>query len=93
MSALKLIPRISEKAIGSAERGVYIFEVPTATNKVEVARAVADRFKVEVVAVNMLITKGKAKRFRQIRGRESDFKRAMVKLKKGQTIALFEGGK
>lgn len=91
--SLILTPRISEKAIGLAERGVYVFEVPTTTNKMEVARAVKAQYKVDVVDVNILIHKGKLKRFRQVMGRQTDTKKALVKLKTGQSIALFEGAK
>ncbi len=88
-----LTPHISEKAVAQAERGVYVFEVPTATNKVEITRAAEERFKVKVTAVNILLNKGKVKRFRRTLGRERDIKKAMVRLKQGQTIALFEGAK
>ncbi len=91
--SLVLNPRISEKAIRLAERGTYIFDVPTATNKIEIAKAVESAFKVEVVDVNVLIHKGKLKRFKRILGRERDSKKAMVTLKKGQSIKLFEGVK
>lgn len=91
--SLILTPRISEKSIGLAERGVYVFDVPASTNKHEVAKAVAEQFKVEVAEVNMLVHKGKLKRFRRVLGRQSDTKKAMVKVKKGQSIALFEGAK
>jgi large subunit ribosomal protein L23 len=93
MSELILTPRISEKAVAQAERGVYVFEVPTSTNKIEVARAVESQFKVNVMDVNIAITKGKVKRFRRTLGRERDTKKAMVRLKSGQSIALFEGAK
>lgn len=93
MSQLVLVPRISEKAIGSAERGVYVFEVPLTANKIEVAKTVSERFKVEVTDVNIMIHKGKLKRFQRRLGRQNDTKKAIVKLKKGQTIALFEGAK
>lgn len=93
MSQLTLTPKISEKAISLAERGVYVFEVPASTNKIEVAKAVESTFKVNVTDVNMIITKGKLKRFKQVKGRQKDIKKAMVKVKAGQSIALFEGAK
>lgn len=91
--SLILTPRISEKAIGMAERGVYVFEVPSGTNKHEIAKAVAAQYKVEVTGVNILVHKGKVKRFRRVLGRQGNTKKAMVKVKAGQTIALFEGAK
>jgi len=93
MSQLILTPKISEKAMYMAERGIYIFEVPTSTNKIEVAKAVEATFKVNVTDVNMIVAKGKVKRFRRLVGRERDIKKAMVKVKAGQSIALFEGAK
>lgn len=93
MSPMILTPKISEKSIDLAERGVYVFEVPTSANKIEVAKAVEAAFKVNVTDVNIVITKGKAKRFRQVLGRQKDVKKALVKLKKGQKIALFEVAK
>jgi large subunit ribosomal protein L23 len=94
MNAPVLVPRISEKAIALAEKGVYVFEVPTSTNKIEVAKAVESAFKVNVVAVNMLITKGKqvSRRYGKHAGRRNNVKKAMVTLQSGQKIALFEEG-
>jgi large subunit ribosomal protein L23 len=91
--SLVLTPKISEKAIYLAERGIYIFEVPSSTNKIEVAKAVEAAFKVNVTDVNIVIAKGKLKRFKQILGRQKDIKKAMVKVKAGQSIKLFEGAK
>jgi large subunit ribosomal protein L23 len=97
MSHLILTPRISEKAIGQAEAGMYVFDVPKTANKIEVKKAVEAQFKVKVETVNVMIVKGKIKRLRtktvSLKGRESDQKKAIVKLKKGQSIALFEGAK
>jgi large subunit ribosomal protein L23 len=91
MNHIVLTPKISEKAIYLAERGIYVFEVPTSTNKIEVTKAVEAAFKVNVTDVNMIITKGKLKRYKQILGRQKDVKKAMVKLQPGQKISLFEG--
>lgn len=93
MSQLILTPKISEKAINLAERGIYVFEVPQSANKIEVAKAVEAAFKVNVIDVNMMIAKGKTKRFRRVLGRQRDIKKALVKVKAGQSIALFEGAK
>lgn len=87
---MKLLPRVSEKAVEQASRGVYIFDVPTSATKPAVARAVADTFKVKVEEVNMLVQQGKVKTFRRMKGRRADIKKAYVKLEKGQKIALFE---
>lgn len=88
-----LVPRISEKAVGSAEEGIYVFEVPTSANKIEIEKALKEQFKVDAISVNTMILKGKTKRFQKQLGRQKDTKKAVVRLKKGQTIALFEGAK
>ena len=93
MSQMILTPKISEKAIYLAERGIYVFEVPTSANKIEVTKAVEAAFKVNVTDVNIVISKGKLKRFKNVLGRQKDTKKAMVKLKAGQSIALFEVSK
>ena len=91
MSVQGLSPKISEKAIALAERGQYVFEVPTSTNKIAVAHAVEAAFKVKVTEVNMMVVKGKEKQFRRHVGRRRDIKKAIVTLKKGDSIKLFEG--
>jgi large subunit ribosomal protein L23 len=90
---LIVTPKISEKAIYLAERGRYVFEVPMSATKIEVAKAIEATFKVNVVDVNIIITKGKEKRYRQIKGTQKDVKKAIIKLKTGQSIGLFEGAK
>ena len=93
MANMILTPKISEKAISLAEQGIYVFEVPARSNKIEIAKAVEQAFKVNVTDVNILIAKGKVKRFKRLVGRERDIKKAMVKVKSGQKIALFEVSK
>ncbi len=94
MNLVHLVPRISEKAINLAEKGTYVFEVPVSTNKIEVTKSVEQAFNVSVTAVNMMIIKGKqvSKRYGKNAGKRSDLKKALVTLKKGQKIALFEEG-
>ena len=93
MSKIVLTPKISEKAINLAETGVYIFEVPTSANKIMVKEAVESAFKVRVTDVNMIVQKGKLKTFKRVPGRQKDVKKALVKVQKGQKIALFEVAK
>ncbi len=56
---IQVRPRVSEKAYAIAQTGTYIFVVPKETNKVEIAKAVAAQFEVEVVSVNTTVQKGK----------------------------------
>jgi len=94
---LNLQPRMSEKAYGvSQTRNTYVFDVPKAANKHSVARAVAAQFEVTVENVNVTNIKGKAKRTvrkggRAAHGRQSDFKKAYVTLKQGDSLPIFAG--
>lgn len=93
MTDLLLRPQVSEKAIGLAERGQYVFEVPITSNKAQISAAVEATFKVKVAEVNVMTRKGKLKRFGRKFGQQNDTKKAIVKLQSGQSIKLFEGAK
>lgn len=87
-----LRPRISEKSIGLAEaRRTYIFDVPDDANKITVAKAVEEKFKVKVETVNIIISKGKEKSYKRITGRRRNIKKAYVRLAPDQSIKIFEG--
>jgi large subunit ribosomal protein L23 len=82
-----LAPHVSEKATMIAEKhNQVVFKVRRDANKLEIKRAVEDLFKVDVVAVNTVVTKGKTKRFGRSAGRRQDFKKAYVILKAGAEI-------
>lgn len=92
---LVLRPRMSEKAYNQSQNNnVYVFMVPKGASKPAIAGAVKAQFQVEVTEVNTVVVKGKAKRTvrkggRPIAGRQSDFKKAYVTLKEGNSIPLF----
>ncbi|TAK89636.1 50S ribosomal protein L23 [Patescibacteria group bacterium] len=94
MSQVVLIPHISEKAIALADTGTYVFQVPTSSNKIEIAKTVEQTFKVKVVKVTTMITKGKqvSRRYGKHAGSRKEVKKALVTLKKGDSIKLFEEG-
>jgi large subunit ribosomal protein L23 len=87
-------PVISEKSMDEAQRGKYTFAVHDDANKVQIAAAVEELFKVEVVNVNVLTTKSKEKRGGQRRsrlsGRTTPWRKAIVTLVPGQKIEFFE---
>jgi large subunit ribosomal protein L23 len=85
-------PVVSEKSYALSEKGVYIFVVPSSTNKIEIRRSVEKVFNVKVTNVNTLNRLGKRKRNRKkaTYTKLSDTKRAIVTLAPGQTIPLFE---
>lgn len=85
-------PLITEKSVGAAGEGKYVFEVDLNANKIEIADAVQKIFpKVSVVKVNTLRVKGKPKRMGRFTGRTPEWKKAYVTLKPGQRIEIFEG--
>jgi large subunit ribosomal protein L23 len=84
-------PVITEKATMASEHGAVVFEVSIDANKPAIKEAVETLFGVKVKAVNTTITKGKAKRFRGIKGRRADVKKAYVTLEEGNTIDVTTG--
>ncbi len=86
-----LAPVITEKATNLTEHNKFVFRVAADASKDEIAAAVEALFKVNVTKVNTLVVKGKTKRFRGIKGRRSDVKKAVVTLAEGQTIDVTTG--
>ncbi len=84
-------PVVTEKSTMLSEQGKYLFDVHKTANKNSLARAVKNVFKVDIKSVNVMNIKGKQKRFKGVTGRRSDVKRAIVTLKKGDTIDLSGG--
>jgi len=68
----------------------YIFEVDPAANKLEIKKAIETIFSVKVDDVRTVMMKGKTKRMGVFSGRRPHWKKAIVRLKEGQTIELFE---
>jgi large subunit ribosomal protein L23 len=64
-------PAITEKATLLSEANQVVFNVAGTASKPEIKKAVEELFSVKVKAVNTLNRKGKVKRFRGIRGRQS----------------------
>ena len=82
---------VSEKGTGlRTDQDKYIFRVDKSANKLEIKKAVEELFKVQVQEVTTMIIYGKPKRLGRSEGRQPDWKKAIVKLKKGETIELFE---
>ena len=67
----------------------YVFSVDPKASKIQVREAVEKIFKVKVLSVNTMIVKGKLKRMGRAAGYRSDWKKAIVRLEKGQTIDKF----
>jgi len=100
MKDLLLTPVVSEKALSQVENvNTYVFNVPKGVSKIAIAHAVEGRYKVTVLSVNTTTHKGKSVQTmarrgrRRIMGKRATIKKAYVSLKKGDSIALFEGAK
>jgi large subunit ribosomal protein L23 len=84
-------PIITEKATLASEANAVVFEVAKDAAKPQIKAAVEELFGVKVKAVNTVITKGKTKRFRGVKGRRNDVKKAYVTLEEGNTIDVSTG--
>ena len=84
-------PVITEKATLISENGQVIFDVSKGATKAQIKEAIETLFKVKVKSVNTLIRKGKVNRFRGRLGKKRGFRKALVTLKKGQSIDLSLG--
>jgi large subunit ribosomal protein L23 len=85
-------PLITEKTSGQREdENQYAFEVAPDANKVEIRQAVEEVFGVRVLQVRTSTVRGKMKRFKRGYSRKPNWKRALVTLRGGDSIDLFEG--
>ena len=86
-------PVITEKSTMLMEEGKYTFRVPLTANKVQIRQAVEKIFNVKVEKVATIRVLGKTKRMGRTQGKRSDYKKAIVTLKAGESIEFFEGVK
>lgn len=84
-------PVITEKSTMASEQGKVVFLVKMDATKQEIKSAVEAIFNVSVTKVNTLVVKGKTKVFRGRKGRRSDYKKAVVTLKDGQSVDMASG--
>ncbi|MBM3619983.1 MAG: 50S ribosomal protein L23 [Alphaproteobacteria bacterium] len=84
-------PLVTEKSTHQSEHSQISFKVALDATKPEIKQAVEGLFKVKVKAVNTLRVEGKNKVFRGMRGRRSDWKKAIISLVEGEKIDLTTG--
>lgn len=84
-------PLVSEKNTALAEMGTYVFEVESKATKPEITKFVEAAFGVKVAGVRVINGRGRPKMTKYGRGPVPYYKKAFVKLKAGEKIALFEG--
>ena len=86
-----LAPVVSEKSYSLIEDRKYSFRVHPDAHKTQVRQAVEELFGVKVQAVNIIQVRPKPKRRGLIRGRRPGWKKAIVQLREGEAIEIFEG--
>jgi large subunit ribosomal protein L23 len=84
-------PVVTEKTTKISENNQFVFKVQNASSKVDIKKAVEKIFKVKVKSVNTIKIKGKTKVFKGTKGRRSDYKKAIITLKSGETLD-YSGG-
>ena len=86
-----LAPVVSEKSYSLITDRKYTFKVHEDAHKTQVRQAVEQLFGVQVEQVNIVKVQSKPKRRGLIRGRRPGWKKAIVQLKEGNSIEIFEG--
>ena len=85
-------PLITEKSTQMLAEGNWVaFRVHSKANKIQIKNAVEKIFGVTVTRVNTLVVPGKYRRFGRTIGHTKPWKKAMLRLKEGDKIELFEG--
>jgi len=84
-------PLITEKNAMLQAQGKYVFEIAREANKQQIKQAVEKAFKVNVLAVNVMTVPGKRRRVGRQQVLTQSWKKAIVTLKPGDKIGLFEG--
>ena len=84
-------PVVSEKSYAALDENVYTFVVAPDANKIEIKNAVEALFSVKVLDVHTQVMRGKEKRIGRYMGMRPNWKKAIVTLKEGDAIQLFEG--
>jgi large subunit ribosomal protein L23 len=83
-------PSITEKnTVLRTSQNKFVFEVATDATKPQIKKAVEKLFNVKVLSVNTIVVKGKLKRQGRTAGYRPNWKKAIVKIQAGQTIAKF----
>jgi large subunit ribosomal protein L23 len=86
-----LAPVVTEKSYELIENQKYSFRVHSDAHKTQVRQAVEELFSVHVEAVNIVKVRSKPKRRGQRAGRKPGWKKAIVQIRQGESIEIFEG--
>ena len=86
-----LFPLVTEKSTNMSEQNKVVFKVPASANKKNLKTNIEKIFKVNVTKINILNKQSRTKLTRGKKDRVSGFKKAIITLKKGQSIDLTTG--
>ena len=86
-----IAPIVSEKSYHGSVHGKYTFRVHEDAHKTQIRQAVEELFDVRVSSVNIVKVQSKPKRRGLTRGRRPGWKKAIVQLREGDSIEIFEG--
>lgn len=84
-------PVVSEKTYQLSAVGKYTFRVHPDAHRTQIRQAIEKLFDVNVISVRTMSVKSKPKRRGMIRGRTRNWKKAIVEVKQGQSIPIFQG--
>ena len=86
-----LSPIVTEKYTNLSEQNKIVFKVPTGANKINLKKNIEKIFKVNVTKINIINKQNRTKVTRGKKVKVSGFKKAIITLKKGQSIDLTTG--
>ncbi|AFS47526.1 Ribosomal protein L23 [alpha proteobacterium HIMB5] len=86
-----LSPVVTEKSTNLSEHNKIVFKVPSSANKVSLKKNIEKIFKVNVTKINIINKQNRTKLTRGRKVKVSGFKKAIITLKKGQSIDLTTG--
>jgi large subunit ribosomal protein L23 len=86
-----IAPVVSEKSYSLIEANKYSFKVHSKAHKTQIRQAVEELFDVKVIRVNVVKVQPKPKRRGLSRGKKPGWKKAIVELREGDKIEIFEG--
>ena len=90
-SEVLIRPVVSEKSYEQITKNQYTFKVHKDAHKTQIRQAVEELFEVKVERVNVIKVQAKPKRRGAIKGTRQGWKKAVVQLRAGDTIEIFEG--
>jgi large subunit ribosomal protein L23 len=86
-----LSPMVTEKSTNLSELNKIVFKVPTGANKINLKKNIEKIFKVNVTKINIINKQNRTKITKGKKVKVSGFKKAIITLKKGQSIDLTTG--